>query len=55
VEVEKLNVRKSEKECVRMGKKEKRQKARNLKFEFQWDKLDDVNNIKPKHFIHKGR
>jgi hypothetical protein len=26
-----------------------------LKFQFQWDKLDDFNNIKPKHFIHKGR
>ncbi len=55
VGVEKLNVKKSEKECVKVGDKEKRQKSRKLKFEFQWDKLNDVNNIEPKHFIHKGR
>jgi hypothetical protein len=55
VGVEKLNVRKNEKECERVGEKEKRQKSRKLKFQFQWDKLDDFNNIKPKHFIHKGR
>jgi len=35
VGVEKLNVKKSEKECEKVGKKEKRQKSRKLKFEFQ--------------------
>ncbi len=53
--VEKLNVKKSEKECDKVGEKEKRQKSRKLKFEFQWDKLNDINNIKSKHFIHKGQ
>jgi len=34
VGVEKLNVRKNEKECEGVGKKEERQKSRKLKFEF---------------------
>ncbi len=53
VGVEKLNVKKNEKECERVGEKEKMQKS--IKLKFQWDKLDDINNIKPKHFIHRGQ
>jgi hypothetical protein len=53
VGVEKLNVKKNEKECERVAEKEKMQKS--IKLKFQWDKLDDINNIKPKHFIHRGQ